>query len=47
LYLQGAQLTRWARRGGRPVLFLSERSALAPGKAIRGGIPVIFPWWRS
>jgi glucose-6-phosphate 1-epimerase len=45
LYLQGAQLTRWARPGGRPVLFLSERSAFAPGEAIRGGIPVIFPWF--
>jgi glucose-6-phosphate 1-epimerase len=45
LFLQGAQLTRWARPGGRPVLFLSERSAFAPGKAIRGGIPVIFPWF--
>jgi glucose-6-phosphate 1-epimerase len=45
LFLQGAQLTRWAPRGERPVLFLSERSAFAPGKAIRGGIPVIFPWF--
>ena len=45
LYLQGAQLTQWARPAGRPVLFLSGRSAFAPGKAIRGGIPVIFPWF--
>ncbi|HZT88421.1 MAG TPA: D-hexose-6-phosphate mutarotase [Stellaceae bacterium] len=44
-FLQGAQLTRWQRPGGRPVLFMSERSAFAPGKAIRGGIPVIFPWF--
>ncbi len=27
------------------MLFLSERSAFVPGTAIRGGIPVIFPWF--
>jgi glucose-6-phosphate 1-epimerase len=26
-------------------LFLSERSQFASGKAIRGGVPVIFPWF--
>lgn len=45
LYLQGGHLTQWQPRGQEPVLFLSERSAFAPGKAIRGGIPVIFPWF--
>ena len=29
------------------MLFLSERSAFAHGKAIRGGVPVIFPWFGS
>src|ERR1700732_3145152 len=33
------------RRGGRPVLFASPTSAFAPGRAIRGGIPIIFPWF--
>jgi glucose-6-phosphate 1-epimerase len=27
------------------VLFLSERSAFSPEKAIRGGIPICFPWF--
>jgi glucose-6-phosphate 1-epimerase len=45
VYLQGAHVTRWAPKGQRPVLFLSSTSAFAPGKAIRGGIPVIFPWF--
>jgi glucose-6-phosphate 1-epimerase len=45
LYLQGAHLTRWQPAGHKPVLFLSERSAFATGKAIRGGVPVIFPWF--
>lgn len=45
LYLQGAHLANWAPRGQRPVLFLSPRSVFAPGKAIRGGVPIIFPWF--
>lgn len=45
LYLQGAHLTHWTPRGQRPVLFVSPKSLFTPGKAIRGGIPVIFPWF--
>jgi glucose-6-phosphate 1-epimerase len=45
LYLQGAHLTQWQPAGHQPVLFLSERSFFTPGKAIRGGIPIIFPWF--
>ena len=46
IYLQGAHVTRWQPRGaGAPVLFLSSRTAYAPGKAIRGGVPLIFPWF--
>jgi glucose-6-phosphate 1-epimerase len=45
IYLQGAHVTDWQPAGGEPVLFLSERSAFAPGKAIRGGIPICFPWF--
>ena len=45
LYLQGAHLTAWQPAGEGPALFLSDRSAFTPGKAIRGGIPVIFPWF--
>jgi glucose-6-phosphate 1-epimerase len=45
LYLQGAHLTHWTPHGQRPVLFLSSKSVFAPGKAIRGGVPIIFPWF--
>lgn len=45
LYLQGAHLTQWQPTGQEPVLFLSERSFFTPGKAIRGGIPIIWPWF--
>jgi glucose-6-phosphate 1-epimerase len=45
LYLQGAHLTGWTPRGAAPVLFLSSRATYAPGKSIRGGVPVVFPWF--
>lgn len=46
LFLQGAHLVHWQPGSeDHPVLFLSERSTFVPGKAIRGGVPVIFPWF--
>lgn len=45
LYLQGAHLALWQPAGTEPVLFLSEQSKFEKGVAIRGGIPVIFPWF--
>src|SRR5271165_177776 len=45
VYLQGGHVTHWTPRGQRPVLFVSSKSLFAPGKAIRGGIPIIFPWF--
>lgn len=47
LYLHGAHVTAWQPAGQEPALFLSEKSAFAAGKAIRGGIPIIFPWFGS
>ena len=35
----------WQPAGQAPVLFLSPQSAFAPDKAIRGGVPIIFPWF--
>jgi D-hexose-6-phosphate mutarotase len=45
LYLQGAQVTAWQPQGNRPVLFTSPNAVFQPGKAIRGGIPIVFPWF--
>jgi glucose-6-phosphate 1-epimerase len=45
VYLQGAHLAHWQPTGQAPVLFLSEHSSYVPGKAIRGGIPICFPWF--
>jgi glucose-6-phosphate 1-epimerase len=43
VYLHGAHVTSWVPAGGSEALFLSRAAELAPGKAIRGGVPVIFP----
>jgi glucose-6-phosphate 1-epimerase len=45
IYLQGGHVTHWTPHGQRPVLFVSPKSLFAPGKPIRGGVPVIFPWF--
>ncbi len=45
IYLHGAQVTHFQKNGEEPLLFLSELSSFESGKAIRGGIPVIFPWF--
>jgi D-hexose-6-phosphate mutarotase len=44
---QGAHVTHWQPRGGEAVLFMSPRSISAPGRAIRGGVPVCFPWFAA
>lgn len=47
VYLQGAHVAAWQPVGAKPVLFLSRRSELAPGKPIRGGVPISFPWFAA
>jgi D-hexose-6-phosphate mutarotase len=47
LFTQGAHLTEWTPAGGEPVLFTSKKSLFAPGKAIRGGVPICFPWFAA
>jgi glucose-6-phosphate 1-epimerase len=43
VYLHGAHVTSWVPAGGSEALFLSRAASFAPGAAIRGGVPVIFP----
>jgi len=43
MFLHGAHITSWIPADGRERLFLSEAAEFAAGKAIRGGVPVIFP----
>ncbi len=43
--LQGAHLTTWQPRGQAPVIWLSPLAKFLPGKSIRGGVPVCWPWF--
>lgn len=46
LYLQGAHLCHWKPEGqAHPVLWMSQASRFEAGAAIRGGVPVCFPWF--
>ena len=47
IYLHGAQITSWKPAGAQEVIFLSGHSHWEDGRAIRGGIPVCFPWFRA
>jgi len=45
VFLHGAHVTRFDPTGGHPLLFVSAKSAFEADKPIRGGVPVIFPWF--
>jgi N-acetylglucosamine-6-phosphate deacetylase len=45
IYLHGATVTDWTPRGGGPVLRVSSASRFARDAAIRGGVPICFPWF--
>jgi len=47
IYLQGAHVTDFQKKGEPPLLFTSQCSRFAVGQPIRGGIPVIFPWFSA
>lgn len=41
--LRGGHVLSWQPAGASEQLYLSPRSEFAPGKAVRGGVPVCFP----
>lgn len=45
VYVHGAHVTAYQPTGQAPVLFLSKASRFEAGKAIRGGVPICFPWF--
>ena len=48
IHFHGAQVTHFQPKGERPVLWMSSKSRFeggAPGKPIRGGVPICFPWF--
>jgi len=47
IYLHGAHLTHFQKNGEEPLLFMSAKSGFAADTAIRGGVPICFPWFGS
>jgi D-hexose-6-phosphate mutarotase len=45
VYLQGAHITNFRKHNEPPLTFMSQCSRFTQGQPIRGGIPVIFPWF--
>lgn len=46
VYLHGAHITAFQpHTTEQPLLWMSGRTMLQPGKAIRGGIPICWPWF--
>jgi glucose-6-phosphate 1-epimerase len=45
VYCHGAQVTQFRLKNEPSLLFMSQFSRFADGQPIRGGIPVIFPWF--
>lgn len=47
IYLHGAHVTHFQKNGEPPVLFMSQASRFQHDSPIRGGIPIILPWFGS
>lgn len=45
IYPHGAHVTHFQKKGDAPLLFMSAASEFHPEQPIRGGVPVIFPWF--
>lgn len=45
LYTQGAHLVRYQPSGQPDLLWVSDAEPYQPGRAIRGGIPICWPWF--
>ena len=43
--LQGAHIATFQPRGEEPVIWLSQLAKFVPGKSIRGGVPICWPWF--
>jgi D-hexose-6-phosphate mutarotase len=47
IYLHGAHVAAFQKKNEPPLLWMSKESLFVPGKAIRGGVPICFPWFGS
>ena len=47
IYLYGAHITSWKPKGFDDILYVSSKARWQEGQAVRGGIPICFPWFRA
>ena len=45
VYLHGAHVAEWCPAGQLPVIWMSDFSRFSTADALRGGIPLCFPWF--
>ncbi len=45
VYLHGGHITAFHPHGQSPVLWMSNLAQFKPDKAIRGGVPIVWPWF--
>jgi glucose-6-phosphate 1-epimerase len=45
MYLHGGHVTSWNPKGASEVFYCSPHSFWQDGRAIRGGVPICFPWF--
>ena len=45
VFLQGAQLAEYKKKGEEPLIWLSEHCDYQVGSPLRGGVPVCWPWF--
>ena len=45
IYLHGAHVTNFRKKDEPPLLFMSQCSRFLEGQPIRGGVPLVFPWF--
>lgn len=43
--LYGGHVLRWQPTGQQPVIFMSPKAVFCQGKALRGGVPLCWPWF--
>ena len=43
--LYGGHVLSWAPAGHKPVIYMSPKAVFKKGKALRGGIPLCWPWF--
>jgi len=43
--IQGAHIATFQPKGEEPIIWLSKLAKFLPGKSIRGGVPICWPWF--